>query len=170
MSNLSDHKTTADRLRSTAYAFCQAFVSGAPPTETLDKYFTLNPKILEHGPSWATSRLPFLVTTFQGRRPKDQSPNPATASRTCDDYYDLLTSTLSFHPSADTLPPKEAFMVDAERKTVTVKLHARFASVKTGKSWEEDFVYVLSEFDADFKIGRQELWADPLSAWVAVGE
>ena len=54
------------------------------------------------------------------------------------------------------------------QKTVTVKLHAKFASVKTGKSWEEDFVYVLSEFDDDYKIGKQELWADPLSAWVAV--
>ena len=61
-------------------------------------------------------------------------------------------------------------MVDPERRTVTVKLHAKFASVRTGKSWEEDFIYVLSEFDEDYKIGKQELWADPLSAWVAVGD
>ena len=61
-------------------------------------------------------------------------------------------------------------MVDAEGGTVTVKLRAKFASVKTGKDWEEDFVYVLSEFDEEGKIGSQELWADPLSAWVAVGD
>ncbi|KAL6716022.1 hypothetical protein ACLMJK_006984 [Lecanora helva] len=162
--------TTADRLRSTVYNFCHAFVSGAPPSETLDKYFTTNPTILEHGPEWATSRLPFLATTFEGRRLKEHSSDSDTQRKTCDNYYDLLTSTLSFHPSDDTLPPKERFMVDAKSKTVAVKLHARFESVKTGKSWEEDFVYVLSEFDEDFKIGRQELWADPLSAWAAVGD
>lgn len=66
------------------------------------------------------------------------------------------------------MPPVEEFLVDAENGTVTIKLHARFASVKTGKDWEEDFVYILSQFDEDGKIGCQELWADPLSAWVAV--
>jgi hypothetical protein len=30
-------------------------------------------------------------------------------------------------------------------------------------------VHVLSEFDDNMKIGSQELWADPLSAWIAVG-
>ena len=94
----------------------------------------------------------------------DRRSQELLSKRTCDDYYDLLTSTLSFHPSEDTVPPKEEFMVDCERKTVTIKLHAKFASIKTGLAWEEDFVYVLSEFDEDFRIGRQELWADPLSA------
>ncbi len=61
-------------------------------------------------------------------------------------------------------------MVDAEKGTVTVKLQAKFASVKTGTEWEEHFIYVLSEFNDEGKIGSQELWADPLSAWVAVGE
>ena len=51
-----------------------------------------------------------------------------------------------------------------------MKLHGKFASVKTGKSWEEDFVYILSEFDEEGRIGRQEIWADPLSAWMAVQE
>ena len=46
--------------------------------------------------------------------------------------------------------------------------HARFESVSTGKSWEEDFVYRLSEFDEQGKIGHWEIWADPLSAWDAV--
>lgn len=168
MTERIDSTTTAERLRSTAYAFCEAFVSGSSPTDTLDRYFTPNPQILEHGPTWATERLPFLATTFQGRRAKGASSEPK--SKTCDDYYDLLTSTLSFHPCDDTLPSRQDFMVDPKKQTVTVKLHATFKSVKTGKSWHEDFVYVLSQFDEDFKIGRQELWADPLSAWVAVGD
>lgn len=156
----------ASGIRDTAEAFCKAFIAGSPPTETLNKYFTLDAKILEHGPAWASERLPFLGITFQGRR--SQSLSNASLKKTCDDYYDLLTSVLSFHPSKDTLPPKEDFMVDPQQGTVTIKLRARFASNKTGKSWEEQFVYVLSEFDEDYKIGSQELWADPLSAWMAV--
>ena len=156
----------ASGIRDTAEAFCKAFIAGSPPTETLNKYFTPDAKILEHGPAWASECLPFLGITFQGRR--SQRLSNASLKNTCDDYYDLLTSVLSFHPSKDTLPPKEDFMVDPKRETVTIKLRARFASIKTGKSWEEQFVYVLSEFDEDYKIGSQELWADPLSAWMAV--
>lgn len=165
---MADDKSTGERLRSTAEGFCKAFIAKAPPSDTLDKYFSANPKILEHGPQWANERLPFLGVTFEGRRPDGKAHE--ASSRTCDDYYDLLTSILSFHPAEDTLPRKEQFMVDPEQKTVTIKLRAIFASVKTGKGWTEDFVYVLSEFDENFKIGSQELWADPLSAWVAVRE
>lgn len=165
---MSDSKIAAERLQTTSEGFCKVFIAKAPPSDTLDKFFTTNPKILEHGPQWANERLPFLGLTFEGRRPNSKA-HEAT-SKTCDDYYDLLTSILSFHPAEDTLPPKEQFMVDPERKTVTIKLHAKFASVKTGKSWTEEFVYVLSDFDEDYKIGSQELWADPLSAWFAVGD
>lgn len=167
-----------DLIRSTAESFCKAFVSGASPTQTLDDYFTSNPSITEHGPLWASERLPFLARTFLGRR-QQQSGGGTTACSglTCDDYYDLLTSTLSFHPTEKTLPPSDQFVVDAEAKSangnkgkVTVKLQAEFKSIKTGKGWKEEFVYVLSDFDEEGKIGSQELWADPLSAWVAVGE
>ncbi len=30
-------------------------------------------------------------------------------------------------------------------------------------------MYVLSEFDDNMKFRSQELWADPLSAWIALG-
>ena len=170
--------TRAELLHSTAEAFCTAFVSGTSPTELLDTYFTSNPSITEHGPSWATKRLPFLGKTFRGRRLQHiRDGSPSSSGTTCDDYYDLLTSTLSFHPNEDTLPSRDQFIVDPEAKSssgskgiVTVKLHAVFKSVKTGKGWAEEFVYVLGDFDDGGKIGSQELWADPLSAWVAVGE
>lgn len=163
-------------MRSTAESFCNAFVSGSAPTEMLDKYFTSNPTIHEHGPSWATERLPFLGKKFQGRR-QSESMNGSSGT-TCDDYYDLLTATLSFHPTEKTLPSSEQFIVDADASSsgggskgaVTIKLQAEFKSIETGKGWKEEFVYVLSDFDEDGKIGRQELWADPLSAWVACGE
>ena len=47
--------------------------------------------------------------------------------------------------------------------------HARFTSVATGKGWEEDFIYRLSGFDDEGRIGHWEIWADALSAWEAVG-
>lgn len=161
----------ADLLRSTAVSFCNAFASGTSPTEMLDTYFTSDSSITEHGPAWAAERLPFLAKTFKGRR--QSSNNPASNDgNTCDDYYDLLTSTLSFHPTDKTVPPKDEIIVDAEAKgsgggkgVVTVKLQAKFESIKTGKGWEEEFVYVLSGFDEQGRIGSQELWADPLSEY-----
>ena len=177
--NMTDTASHADLMRSTAESFCNAFISGASPKEMLDNYFTSNPKIHEHGPSWATERLPFLGRTFQGRRRQiSHSASSSSSGTTCDDYYDLLTATLSFHPTDKTLPSSDQFIVDAEatspggetKGVVTIKLQAEFKSITTGKGWEEEFVYVLSDFDNDGKIGSQELWADPLSAWVAVGE
>ena len=159
----NEHK--ADRMRDTAFNFCNSFAAGLAGPECLDRYFTQKPKITEHGPRWATARLPFLAVTFEGRHGQ-RGPK----GRTCDDYYDLLASTLTFHSRSLVLPERSQFAVDPDADTVTVKLHARFASIKTGKDWEEDFVYVLSGFDESGKIGCQELWADPLSAWMAVGE
>lgn len=175
---MTDPAARANKIRSTAVSFCDAFTSGVAPTEMLDKYFTANPSIHEHGPSWAAERLPFLGNTFRGRRQQSSTGGPhSPGGTTCDDYYDLLTATLSFHPTKNTVPPGNQFVVDAEamspggeKGAVTIKLQAEFKSIKTGKGWEEEFVYVLSDFDEDGKIGRQELWADPLSAWVAVGE
>ena len=102
---------------------------------------------------------------------------PAGEADTCDDYYDLLTSTLHFHPTASTVPPKEDFLVALNankagklRCAITVKLRASFSSIKTGKGWTENFIYLLSDFDGDAKIGHLELWADPLSAWMAVSD
>ncbi|KAL8989093.1 MAG: hypothetical protein Q9169_008437, partial [Polycauliona sp. 2 TL-2023] len=63
---------------------------------------------------------------------------------------------------------------------------ARFESLETGKGWVERFVYVVGfekvigeereeEEEEEGKevkgrkIERLDLWADPLSAWVAVG-
>lgn len=160
MPHAGDPQQKADHIRTTAESFCHAFAVKESPYTTLDQYFTSTATILEHGP--VMTCLPFLGVTFTGRRSESGSKN------TCDDYYDLLTSVLSFHPDERTVPPKEQFMVDPERGTVTIKLHAKFASIKTGKSWEEDLVYILSEFDEHGMIGNHEIWADPLSAWVAV--
>lgn len=175
MSNSEAARHAAERMRATAEGFCKSFVAGSSPTEMLDTFFASNPQITEHGPRWAQTRLPFLGTTFRGRRAPSNENTPI--GTTCDDYYDILASILSFHPTQNTVPPKEEFRVavdkDADGKwhgSVTVKLHAKFASIKTGKCWEEDFIYLLSGFDDDMKIGHLELWADPLSAWMAVAD
>src|SRR5579859_1448558 len=153
-------------LRSKTSSFCQAFLKNLPPKETLSKFFTSNPTIHEHGPTWANSRLPFLGKPFIGREE-------------CVKYFELLGETLKFHPDEKTFPPVEEFIVDAEarsegmaeaRGAVSVVARAVFESVKTGKKWEEKFIYRLSGFDEEGRIGCWEIWADPLSAWDAVGE
>jgi hypothetical protein len=53
---------------------------------------------------------------------------------------------------------------------VSVVGKGRFASKKTGKGWNEKFIYRFSDFDSQGKIGHWEIWADPLSAWEAIGE
>lgn len=172
-----DSSDRVHNMRSVAEEFCKAFAAGMAPTAILTRFFGPAPKITEHGPAFAKTRLPFLATTFRGRRQDDGSRGGCGSRDTCDDYYDILTSMLSFHPHPDTVPPKESFLVACTRDAhgrwqggVTIKLHASFSSIKTGRSWSEEFVYVLSEFDDETKIGHLEIWADPLSAWMAVGD
>lgn len=76
---------------------------------------------------------------------------------------------------SDAFPSKEGgFIVDDEADggngMVSVVGKGRFVSKKTGKGWDEKFIYRFSEFDEQGKIGHWEIWADPLSAWDAVGE
>lgn len=168
-------KDRMQNMRTVAEDFCKAFVAGMAPTAMLTRFLASAPKITEHGPAFAKARLPFLATPFRGRR---QGGGDRMGNRhTCDDYYDILSSILAFHPHPDTVPPKESFLVACTQGAhgewqggVTIKLHASFSSIKTGRSWSERFVYVLSEFDDEAKIGHLEIWADPLSAWMAVGE
>lgn len=86
------------------------------------------------------------------------------------------------HMSKDTFPGEDGFIVDTEwtpsakwekeagggKGAVSVVGKATFESVKTGKAWNEQFIYRLSGFDEEGRIGHWEIWADPLSAWEAV--
>ena len=74
------------------------------------------------------------------------------------------------HMLEDTFPAAEGFIVDTASNAVSVVGKATFESIKTGKKWDETFIYRLSGFDDDGRIGHWEIWADPLSAWDAVGE
>ncbi|KAK5172004.1 uncharacterized protein LTR77_003641 [Saxophila tyrrhenica] len=165
-------KTRYTILQDRALAFCSAFLDlpNNPPDKLLSEHFvTDGPKITEHGPEWANKRLPFLGRTFSG-------------GDECLEYFSLLSDTLEFIPNKQTFPGKEGTIVDdtafAGSKTargdvrgmVSVVGRAKFKAVKTGQSWDEQFIYRLSEFDEDGRIGHWEVWADPLSAWVAVGD
>ncbi|KAL8971289.1 MAG: hypothetical protein Q9197_003364, partial [Variospora fuerteventurae] len=182
-----------------------------------------------HGPGWARSRLPFLARTFTGRSPLPPSAaNPPSTSSsssssssknkpdnipadnsndTMDTYYALLSSTLEFQPTPETLPDLDAYAVDEAKGIVSVRLKGGFAAKKkkkkkqkgradeeeegTGRkkerrrAWTEEWVYLV-RFEAQGegeeeeeeevktrkrrrKIERLDIWADPLSAWVAVG-
>jgi hypothetical protein len=70
---------------------------------------------------------------------------------------------------SDAFPAADGFIVDAASRMVSVVGKGRFVAKKTGKGWDEQFIYRFSGFDEEGKIGHWEIWADPLSAWVAVG-
>ena len=156
-------------LRSTS-EFCQALLDPPPPPKLITKYFTpANPRITEHGPEWARTRLPFLAKTFSGESE-------------CEEYFTLLAQVLTMKLENDAFPAPESgeYVVDvaatAEKEegelkgVVTVVGTGTFASIKTGKEWSEKFIYRFSGFDREGRIGHWEIWADPLSAWVAVGD
>lgn len=191
----SEEQSALDRealLRSQAVSFCQSFTGGTKPPDLLDTYFVPNsPKITEHGPAWASSRLPFLGKTFSGRSKSHNSLEAAEAqpsTSTCDDYFSLLSQTLNMHPVENAVPKEKEFIVDinAGRRTeeeeaagkkntghggtVCVVVRGDFSSVRTGKRWKEESCHRLSGFDELGRIGHWEIWADPLSAWVAVGD
>ncbi|KAJ9648399.1 hypothetical protein H2201_000735 [Coniosporium apollinis] len=163
--------TRASLLRKNAHAFCRALLSPPPPPELIEKFFAPNsPRITEHGPSWATAALPFLGKTFSGKEG-------------CVEYFEVLTKVLKMQMSESTFPGPEGFIVDVEAEVtdegagtgeetgkgvVSVVGRARFESVETGKGWDEAFVYRLSEWDQEGRFGHWEIWADPLSAWMAV--
>ena len=157
-----------DQLRQAAHAFCQTLLTPPDPADLISRFFAFNPRITEHGPSWANGRLPFLGKPFEG-------------FDGCVEYFTLLSQTLKMHMNKATFPDINGFIVDTsssvspapESKTragvVCVVGKAKFESVKTGKSWQEQFIYRLSEWDEKGKFGHWEIWADPLSAWEAVG-
>lgn len=149
--------TRSTTLRSTTHAFCLALLGPPNPAALLSTYFTPDPKITEHGPEWSRSRLPFLGTTFSGRAG-------------CEEYFRLLGETLEMQLAADAFPGPEGFIVDAEAGMVSVVGKGRFVSRRTGKGWDEQFVYRFGGFDGEGRFAHWEIWADPLSAWEAVGE
>ncbi|KAI9725172.1 MAG: hypothetical protein M1828_003353 [Chrysothrix sp. TS-e1954] len=160
--------TRKELLRLKTKEFCNAFLNAKPPDKILSDFFVqLDPRITEHGPEWAQTRLPFLGSTFKG-------------FEGCLEYFRLLGQVLEFQPSEDTFPPSEEFIVDDTARVstespgteafglVSVVAKAHFKSIETGKIWHETFIYRLSDFNDEGKIGHWEIWADPLSAWEAV--
>jgi hypothetical protein len=131
-------------------------ITPPPPAELLSKYFGASPKITEHGPEWSRSRLPFLAKTFSGKEG-------------CEEYFKVMTDVLEMSLGDDAFPDKKGFIVDAEAGMVSVVGKGRFTSKKTGKGWDEKFIYRF-RFDDEGKFEHWEIWADPLSAWDAVGE
>lgn len=181
-----------------ARAFCADFASKELPSpeDILEKHFVhdygpsgegaptgtaTRPRITEHGPPFARERLPFVGRTFEGR---DE----------CLEFFKLLGTTLTIELGEDSFPKEDSgYVVDVEARASASKVepraslfeksaqewkstgvvtfvgHGTFRSVKTGKAWDEEFIYRLSEFSESGKCGHLEAWGDPLSAWLAVG-
>lgn len=151
----------SELLRARAHAFCQSLIAPPNPSELLKVYFSPDAKdgpiIREHGPSWATVHLPFLGRDFVGMD-------------ACVEYFDLLSASLRMHLDESSFPGPEGFVVDVDLGRVSVVGKGRFESLETKRSWDEKFTYILSHWDDNGKIGRWDIWADPLSAWAAVSE
>jgi hypothetical protein len=161
--------TRAHVLRDRSHAFCKALISPPPPEELISTYFKKdNPRIIEYGPKWCRDRLPFLHTTFQG----------VSGANSCQTYFEVLSEFLKMRLPEDAFPRAGGFIVDAgvvvegsqSGGAVCVTGKGTFESVKTGKSYDETFMYRLSDFDEEGRIGCWEIWSDSLSAWDAVGE
>ena len=153
-----DRNARRSLLQSNVRRFCADLVVPVPPPKLLSQHFRPDgPKITEHGPSWASARLPFLGKTFTG-------------TEECIEYFDVLSEVLGMKLADDAFPWKGGFIVDGEVGMVSVVGKGRFESKKTGKGWDEQFIYRFSDFDDQGRIGHWEVWADPLSAWEAVGE
>lgn len=146
MSSASDSRY--DRLKQTTQSLCAAFARTAPVDEVA-RLFVSSPRIIEHGPS--TPSVPFL-STFSGE----------TALI---DYMSILARLLTVSDALYSEP-----IIDVRQNMVSVKGGGRFTwqdGEGKGIAWDEDFVYLLSEFDAQGRIGKWEIWADPLNAWLA---
>ncbi len=169
-------QTRYSQLKNRTHAFCSAMTDLAnnPPDKIIAEHFTPDkPRITEHGPAWTSERLPFLGKTFTGRDG-------------CLEFFVLLSETFECYFDKDTFPDQEGIIVDDQvkitsggghggsgkgwegRGLATVVGKATFKAIKTGVSWEERFVYQLSEFEEEGRIGHCEAWGDPLSAWMAV--
>lgn len=156
-------------MRQAAHSFITSFGSHSPEA-LLSDYFTDAPEILEHGPVWATSRLPFLGTPFKG-------------TEACLEYFRLLSATLKMAPGGEdggaSIPSPESFVVDAGADCVVVKLeNVVWEAVNTGKRWTESNMHRLTGWKevqsaaggggVEHRFTRWEVFADPLAAWIAV--
>ncbi|KAI9680010.1 MAG: hypothetical protein M1817_005025 [Caeruleum heppii] len=166
-------------------SFLKAFQTIASPSALLNEHFVLpdhtnqTPKITEHGPAWARTRLPFLGRTFRGRKTmSSEDKDPEMGTTTCDAYFTLLAQTLDFIPNENSFPESQNYVFNPNavtevqngnsRGVMTLVGQGKFRASRTGIEWEERFTYRLSEFDEKGRIGHWEIWADPLSAWMAV--
>ena len=157
----------AATMRARAHAFCQALADPPAARELIAEYMVpepsgrgARPTIHEHGPAWARGALPFLGRDFAG-------------ARACEEYFAALGATLRMElDAAASFPGPEGFAVDAaDGGRVAIAGRGTFASVATGRRWDERFAYILSGWDeAGRRFARWDVWADPLSAWAAVGE
>ncbi|GAA5896073.1 hypothetical protein JCM5296_006236 [Sporobolomyces johnsonii] len=127
-------------------------------TERFCSYFSsASPVCLEHGPSVA--ELPFLGKPFKG--------HDAIAQ-----YYALITSVLKGYGSAFDEKDLWIRVEEGDQKATAVWTgEADWGVQGTGKKWHEAVVWKFelgkSSEEGKWKFERWEVWADPLSAYLA---
>ncbi|KXX75256.1 hypothetical protein MMYC01_207083 [Madurella mycetomatis] len=140
-------QVTRASLLASATSFCNAFASGATPSEILKHFTTETSRIFAH--EHGLARLaPFLGRTFRGADGLKQ-------------YLSIISECLTY----DNMRFGD-YIVDAEARKVSVRGEARFTWASTGQSWDEVFTYILG-FDDESRVESYEVWADSGAAWLA---
>jgi hypothetical protein len=125
----NDSLTWHGILQDSTMAFCSALLSPPSPLDLLSRFFRPdNPRIVEHGPSWANARLPFLGKTFTG-------------IEECISYSKILSEVLEMHLSSDAFPDIAGYIVDSKANSggmVGVVGKGRFVRKKKGKVFKEE--------------------------------
>ncbi|KAJ5111003.1 hypothetical protein N7532_001538 [Penicillium argentinense] len=135
--------------------FLNALTASPPSTPNLLKTFTTNPRPLihEHG---LQQLAPFLGRTFTG-------------SEGVTRYFEILAQYLSIEKMG--FESEDAWVVDEESMTVSLRGSARFVWKETGQAWDETFFYRLGlardEGEGKVAVCEYRIWADTGAAYLA---
>ena len=135
-------------LLAAAKGLCEAFIQGKPIPELLD-FFTEHEAIaIEHG---HPSIVPWLGREYIGHKEIGK-------------YFQMIADNLSFQDMKF-----GEWFVDEDKLRVGVTGKARWTYKKTGKSWDENFTYVLDYAEGEtegepsvreVKLRKYAVWAD----------
>ena len=183
-------------LRKKIYEFSDVLDRGGPPEELVTSFFHPHavPSVHEYGPQWAYEVLKYLgewkgYPSESARRRAaldaededpddsfgfDKGPRNETPRGDVLDYMKALGSLLT---PMKIVPNEDTFQYDLRTLSVSCTGEGTFRANNTGQTWKETWCWLLV-FEQlrpelgirgnPLKILSWEIFADPLSAWLAV--
>jgi hypothetical protein len=138
-------------------AFCAEYMEYENSDKLVKEYFIPdNPEVVEHGPEWAKKRLPYT--------------GQWTGTAGCISHFTLLMETIDIPPGQWKFPTDpEKYVEEDGELAISVVGSAHFRAVPRGREFQGQFRCRFSRFDEEGRIGKLEVWGDPITAWTAVG-